>query len=223
MTARYSTGARNALNDSGLAAFDGGSARINIYNGTYPTDPNAAISGPTLLATLTPSSDVWAASSSGAAAANSITQDSAADSAGRPNFGVLYRTGDTALTSTASSTDRRLFFACGVRTTLAGALNSSATTIPLTSTLGFATSGEVIVDSERITYSGISGNSLTGATRGANGTSAASHSDLAVTSEYGVECTFDNANFGGSGATAGFVLNAQITMSLFTVTWPAAI
>ncbi len=29
MTARYSTGARNALNDSGLAAFDGGSARIN--------------------------------------------------------------------------------------------------------------------------------------------------------------------------------------------------
>ena len=33
MTARYSTGARNALNDSGLAAFDGGTALINIYNG----------------------------------------------------------------------------------------------------------------------------------------------------------------------------------------------
>lgn len=220
MTVRYSTGARNALNDSGLAAFDGGTARINVYDGTLPATGDTAAAG-TLLATLTPASDVWAASSGGVAAAGSITQDSAADAAGHPGYCVLYRTGDTAPGSTAVTADRRILLTAGVNSTLNGAINNSVTTITLASTLGFPTSGTVLIESELITYSGISSNDLTGCTRGTGGTSAASHSSAVAVYESGPEVTFNNANFSGSGATAGFVLNAQVTMSALSFTWPA--
>ncbi len=61
-------------------------------------------------------------------------------------------------------------------TTLNGNINASATTISLTSTSGFASSGVVLIDSEYMNYMGISGNSLTGVTRGVAGTTAAAHS-----------------------------------------------
>jgi hypothetical protein len=60
-------------------------------------------------------------------------------------------------------------------TTLNGAINSSVTSIVLTSTSGFTTSGAVLIDLEWVTYTGISTNTLTGCTRGAYGTTAASH------------------------------------------------
>jgi hypothetical protein len=61
-------------------------------------------------------------------------------------------------------------------TTLNGSINSSVTSIVLTSVSGFSTSGIILIDSEQITYTGISTNTLTGCVRGANGTTAASHS-----------------------------------------------
>jgi hypothetical protein len=61
-------------------------------------------------------------------------------------------------------------------TTLNGAINSSVTSIVLTSATGFTSSGVVLIDSEQISYTGISTNTLTGCTRGANGSTAASHS-----------------------------------------------
>jgi len=64
-----------------------------------------------------------------------------------------------------------------VTTTLNGAINSSVTTVTLTSVVGLASIGTVFVGSERIDYTGISTNDLTGCTRGANNTKAASHSD----------------------------------------------
>ena len=67
-------------------------------------------------------------------------------------------------------------------TTLAEALDASETEIDLTSVDGFPVTGAIIVDSEIITYTGIATNTLTGCTRGTNGTSAAIHSDgVAVT------------------------------------------
>ena len=65
----------------------------------------------------------------------------------------------------------------GVATTLAEALDNSETEIDLTSATGFPNSGTVQVDSEQITYTGISTNTLTGCTRGANSTSAATHTN----------------------------------------------
>lgn len=60
-------------------------------------------------------------------------------------------------------------------TTLNGGINSSVTSIVLTSATGFGTSGTVLIDSELITYSGVSVNTLTGCTRAASGTTAAAH------------------------------------------------
>jgi hypothetical protein len=61
-------------------------------------------------------------------------------------------------------------------TTLNGAINSSVTSVTVTSTSGFTTTGAVLIDTEWITYTGITTNTLTGCTRGAYSTVAASHS-----------------------------------------------
>ena len=60
---------------------------------------------------------------------------------------------------------------------LSVALTDIATTITLTSTAGFSTTGTVFIGSEQITYTGLTTTALTGATRGANSTTAAAHSD----------------------------------------------
>jgi hypothetical protein len=60
-------------------------------------------------------------------------------------------------------------------TTLNGTINSSATSIVLTSATGFGTSGTILIDNELITFSGVSTNTLTGCVRGTDGTTAAAH------------------------------------------------
>ena len=69
-----------------------------------------------------------------------------------------------------------------VTTTLNGAIDASTTTIVLTSATQFPSTGTsfVLIGTEMIQYTGISGNTLTGVTRGARGTTAASHSDGAT-------------------------------------------
>ena len=83
-------------------------------------------------------------------------------------------------------------------TTLNGALNNTATTIPLTSATSFPTAGYIVIEkvnavsgqfqNEVVQYTGIGGNSLTGCTRGTSApykgntppaTTAASHDTLA--------------------------------------------
>jgi len=68
-------------------------------------------------------------------------------------------------------------------TTLNGGINSSATSIVLTSAASFSTSGTIVIDTESITYSGKSTNTLTGCTRGANGSTAAAHLTGAVVTQ----------------------------------------
>ena len=60
-------------------------------------------------------------------------------------------------------------------TTLNGSHSSSVTTLTLTSTTGFDSTGKVYIGSKIITYTGILGNDLTGCTRGAESTTAATH------------------------------------------------
>jgi hypothetical protein len=67
-----------------------------------------------------------------------------------------------------------------LETTLNGGINNSVTTITLTDTTGFPTSGSVRINSEIISYTGISTNDLTGCTRGSQSTTPASHSDGAA-------------------------------------------
>ena len=79
---------------------------------------------------------------------------------------------------TSLSTDANLYIAVnGLQTTLASSITNSVTTIPLTSTSGFPTAGLVTIDNnEVVSYTGVSGSNLTGCTRGADGTTALSHS-----------------------------------------------
>ena len=60
--------------------------------------------------------------------------------------------------------------------TLSSGINASVTTLTMASASQFPSSGTVIIGSELITYTGVSSNTLTGLTRGANGTTAAVHS-----------------------------------------------
>ena len=60
---------------------------------------------------------------------------------------------------------------------LNGSLNDSATTITVDSTTGFDSTGTIYIENEQITYTGTSSTTFTGCTRGANSTTAASHSD----------------------------------------------
>ena len=69
-------------------------------------------------------------------------------------------------------------------TTLNGTHTDSVTTLTLVSSTGFATEGTVFVGSEEITYTAVSGNTLTGCTRGANSTTAAAYSSGVVVTQF---------------------------------------
>jgi len=105
-------------------------------------------------------------------------------------------------------------------TTLNGAINNSVTTIALTSAAQFPTAGTIVIDSEQISYTGKSGNNLTGCTRGANiqgTTSAASHADgvnvynfkFITTENTGTSGSYHPANW--TGLTLGQLTDLQGT------------
>ena len=60
-------------------------------------------------------------------------------------------------------------------TTLSASITNSVTTIPVTSTTGFSSTGALIIENEIITYTGITPTSFTGCSRGVNGSGASSH------------------------------------------------
>ena len=62
-------------------------------------------------------------------------------------------------------------------------LSATATTITLTSSTGFPTSGIVLIDTELITYTGISTNDLTGCVRGMYLTTASTHANGATVTD----------------------------------------
>jgi hypothetical protein len=68
------------------------------------------------------------------------------------------------------------------QTLLNGSLTETATTITVDSTSGFNDRGRIRIDNEEILYTGKTGTTFTGCTRGARGTEAASHSDNTVAS-----------------------------------------
>lgn len=67
--------------------------------------------------------------------------------------------------------------------TLNGSINNSVTTITVVSTSAFTTAGAIWIDGEYITYSGKTATDFTGCVRGADGTTAASHSSGALVSQ----------------------------------------
>lgn len=78
----------------------------------------------------------------------------------------------------SANSDSNLYIAKNnLATTLNGAINNSVTTITVTSTTGFPAVGFITIDTEAISYTSVSPTQFLGCTRGADGTSATSHTD----------------------------------------------
>ena len=75
---------------------------------------------------------------------------------------------------TATSPD---VYSYDATTNLNGALTSGATTITVDSTSGFESDGTLVIGTEHIAYTGITGTTFTGCTRAIDETTAVAHSD----------------------------------------------
>ena len=84
----------------------------------------------------------------------------------------------------------------GQSTNLTGAINDSTTTIPVVSTAGWPTTGYFMIDTEEITYTGLTATTFTGAVRGANATAAASHGNARMVSRSRVIMIAEGPNEG---------------------------
>ena len=91
--------------------------------------------------------------------------------------------------------------------TLSADINASATSLTMASSTSFASSGTVIIDNELITYTANSGGTLSGLTRGASGTTAASHSS-------GDTVTDASNYFAWNAAASGDIVTAPGLWSL---------
>ena len=112
--------------------------------------------------------------------------------------------------------------------TLSSSITASSTSIPLTASTSFAPSGVVLIDSEQIAYTGNAGGSLTGLTRGYNGTTAASHTSSTAVGSYTVTVTSagnaaqanDFVTFSGAASLGGnitaSILNAEFQIQTVT-------
>ena len=69
-------------------------------------------------------------------------------------------------------------------TTLDGSLTDSATTVTVASTTGFDSSGTIFIENEQITYTGTTSTTFTGATRGANDTTASAHDSATQVAQF---------------------------------------
>lgn len=83
--------ALTVANDAATAAVDAITALLNdgylrIYSGTRPTNPDAALTGNTLLAELRFGNPAFGSGANGVATANLITSDTAADATGTATF-----------------------------------------------------------------------------------------------------------------------------------------
>ena len=91
--------------------------------------------------------------------------------------------------------------------TLSSSINASVTSLTMASSSSFPSSGTVIIGSELITYTGNSGGTLSGLTRGANGTTAATHSS-------GATVTDASNFFAWNAAASGDIITAPGLWSL---------
>jgi len=90
-----------------------------------------------------------------------------------------------------------------------GTLSSANTTVTVTSTTGFTATGNILIDSETISYTGVTGTTFTGCTRGVNGTG----SGAATTHTNGTAVVQSTTFTGwGSPAPAGVGFGSQLRL-----------
>jgi hypothetical protein len=85
-----------------------------------------------------------------------------------------------AIYPSSAASDSNLYVAVnGLATALSSSVDNVVTSIPVTSTTGFPAVGYIVIDSEVIKYTSIDSTHFLGCTRGADGTSASSHTTSA--------------------------------------------
>lgn len=130
---RFTTAVRNSMLDDFILDLDAGTAGvIQIYSGVQPVNADTALSGNTLLASLTYSSTSYGAAAGGVITANAITDDSSADATGTASFARI-----------ATQTAGTDIFDCDVGT--------SGTTIIL-NTVSIVSGGTVSLTASTITF-----------------------------------------------------------------------
>ncbi len=72
----------------------------------------------------------------------------------------------------------------GISTTLNGAIDDTVTTVTVVDTTSFPSVGYFVVDTEIIKYTGKTGTTFTGCTRGSDGSTAATHASLSTAAAY---------------------------------------
>lgn len=117
--------------------------------------------------------------------------------------------------------------------TLNGGITATATTLTLTSTASFPTTGGIIrIDSEDISYTGVTGATLTGLIRGVNSTTAAIHNTAANVGGYTVTITdvaynpfagdfltiTGGTSFGGITLSGEYIVTGVPTSTTYTIT-----
>lgn len=74
----------------------------------------------------------------------------------------------------------------GISTTLNGSIDNLVTTVNVIDTTSFPSTGYFVVDNEIVQYASKTGTAFTGCTRGADGSTAASHATAATAAAYAV-------------------------------------
>ena len=105
--------------------------------------------------------------------------------------------------------------------TLNGTINSTVTSLTLTSAASFPVNGVIKIDSEQIAYTTIAGNVLSGLTRGYNGTTAASHTTgaavgsaaMLVTDAVYQPSVGDYVLFSGATAVNGITISGEYVVT----------
>ena len=104
-------------------------------------------------------------------------------------------------------------------TSLTTNLTTSATTVVVASTSGFSAAGSILIESEVISYTGVTATSFTGCTRAASGTTAATHTGALGVSQYTTGVTINCASASVFAATGTIYIGSEgITYSGKTAT-----
>lgn len=88
-----------------------------------------------------------------------------------------------------------------------GTLSSSNTTVTVTSTTGFTTTGNILIDSETISYTGVTATTFTGCTRGVSGTGSG-----AATTHANGAAVVQSTSFIGWGQPATVGIGVQLRL-----------
>ena len=135
-TLNLTTAAQNAAMDAVTILINATSAgSIKLYDGTIPTNANTAVSGQTLLATLTFSTDAFGDAALGIATAAAITGDSSVDADGTCTWARIADGGGTTVFDCDAATASAIIILNAVAFVSGGTVDCDSMTLTMPANL----------------------------------------------------------------------------------------